>query len=90
MPVYRTVIKDGESCLEALHSYTLHHDFTHLKNMIDRSHTVDKSSEYCVAYVKPSKLPFPQKFRGPRLRRTHKRPRLVPRRYRVVFDRLTP
>lgn len=44
---------------------------------------------YISGYTKPAKLPHPHKWRGPRLRSTHKRPSMVPRRYRVNFYRTT-
>ena len=42
---------------------------------------------YQQGYCKPPKPPHPRKWRGPRLRLTHKRPSAVPRRYRVSFSR---
>ncbi len=45
---------------------------------------------YQQGYCKPPKPPYPYKWRGPRLRLTHKRPSMVPRRYRVSFTRINP
>lgn len=46
---------------------------------------------YIRAYVEPEDMPaHPHKWRGPRLRNTHRRPSRVPRRYRVNFNRITP
>lgn len=42
---------------------------------------------YQQGYCKPPRPPHPRKWRGPRLRNTHRRPSRVPRRYRVSFTR---
>ena len=58
--------------------------------LLVRDALVDPRRIYQQGYCKPLRPPHPRKWRGPRLRLTHKRPSAVPRRYRVNFNRITP
>lgn len=84
MPVFRTAVTDGEARLIAID----------LPLRITRTFTpeycakIQARQRYQQGYCKPLKRPHPHRWRGPRLRSTHKRPSKVPRRYRVNFERV--
>jgi hypothetical protein len=82
MPLFRTV--DGK--LEAVPGQK---DGSNLFSVlgITPDYANHPSRRYMQGYCKPLKLPHPHRWRGPRLRTTHKRPSRVPRRYRVNFER---
>jgi hypothetical protein len=90
MPIFRTVNGTLEPIkLERITMPLFETDV--LPSAVRRVERRPHNMWYVRAYVKPENMPkHPHKWRGPRLRRTSRRPSAVPRRYRVRFDRVTP
>lgn len=85
MPIFR-MVRDGEAGGVRLESITAPVYEIHALPAILKM-TNSHRNIYQQGYCKPPRPPHPRKWRGPRLRNTHRRPSRVPRRYRVSFTR---